>query len=152
MLSAPWLATARRISPWTRRVVLLLSRVVPDVPLSRPRSNPGVLTADPDMQEAYRHDPLIHHTLTPRFFHEVEKAQVGALGGALDPSIPVLVLAPLEDGMVDTGVTLRWAGSLDRRAVSVERLPSTHHEPHNDVSREAVIELVGGWLLERAVG
>jgi alpha-beta hydrolase superfamily lysophospholipase len=150
VLSAPWLATARRIPPWTRALVSLLSRILPDLPMSRPHSDPGVLSGDPDMQEAYRRDPLVHHRLTPRFFREVVLAQAAALGEDLSATLPVLVLAPLDDEMVDTEVTLRWAGSQSQHAVTVARLPSTHHEPHNDVARDAVLDRVGSWLAEWA--
>jgi alpha-beta hydrolase superfamily lysophospholipase len=102
------------------------------------------------MQEAYRRDPLVYHRLTPRLFREVELAQADALEGDLPPTLPVLILAPLDDAMVDTGVTLRWAGSRRQHAITVARLPSTHHEPHNDVARDGVLDLVGSWLAERA--
>jgi len=148
VLSAPWLATPRRIPPWTRALVPLLSWLVPDLPLSRPRSDPGILSSDPDMQDAYLHDPLVHHALTPRFFHEVERAQARALEEKLAPGLPVLVLAPLEDRMVDTAITLGWAASMNRDAVTVETLASTHHEPHNDVGRDAVMDRIGSWLAE----
>jgi alpha-beta hydrolase superfamily lysophospholipase len=150
VLSAPWLATARRLRPWTRAVVSFLSRILPDLPLARPHANPGVLSADPEMQDAYLRDPLVHHRLTPRFFQEVVGAQSDALDGDLPPALPVLVLAPLEDGMVDAGVTLRWAASLNHPAVTVRQLPSTHHEPHNDVDRDTVLNLIGSWIVERA--
>lgn len=149
VLSAPWLSTARRVPPWTRALVPLLSWILPDLPLSRPRSDPRILSGDPDMQDAYLHDPLVHHRLTPRFFREVERAQARALEEKLAPSLPVLVLAPLDDRMVDTEATLRWAASTKGDSVTVEKLPSTHHEPHNDVARDAVMNLVGAWLAER---
>jgi len=148
VLSAPWLGTTREVPRWMRLGIAVLLRVLPDRPLVNPRSDPGVLTRDRDARKAFLDDPLVHHKLSPRFFDEVEKAQVLALAEPVDSAVPVLLLAPMDDGLVDTGVTLAWAEATGA-PIDVRRLEGTRHEPHNDVGRDEVLASVGAWL-ERA--
>ena len=152
VLSAPWLGTAREVPRWMRMGISVLLRVLPDVPLSNPRSDPRALTGDEEARAAFVDDPLVHHKLSPRFFAEVERAQTLALSQAVDPSVPMLVLAPMEDALVDTEVTLRWASAKRGERITVLRLDGTRHEPHNDVGRRDVIASVGSWLERTARG
>lgn len=149
-LSAPWLGMATPLPGWMRLCATLLLRIAPDAPLTNPRLRPDILTSDPAMQDAFLRDPLVHHRMSARFLSEVERAQELALEQDVDPDVPLLVLAPTEDRLVDTALTLRWAEALGAARVTVERLEGARHEPHNDVGRERAIELLTGWLLSRA--
>lgn len=152
VLSAPWLGTAVVIPWWKKVAARLLLRIAPDTPLSSDEIDATVLTRDPAMQEAWARDPLVHHRLSPRSFQEVQDAQARALEQGIDPAVPTLVLVPTADGLADHRLTLRWARAVKGGHVSVVPLEGFRHEPHNDVSREEVLETVVSWLAGLGAG
>lgn len=149
VLSAPWLRTAVEIPGWMRLAVRVLLRWAPDLTLTNREVDAHRLTRDPAMQEAFVSDPLVHHRISPRLFHEVEEAQGRALEGGVDPAIPVLVLLPGDDRLADPEATARWAASVGGAHVTVRRLEGFLHEPHNDIGREVVLETLASWALAR---
>lgn len=146
VISAPWLRTAVEIPWWKERLARFLMRVAPDLTLEN-EVRPELLTSDPVEQRAYMEDPLVHHRISGGFVKEVEAAQDAVLSGAT-VSLPLLVLLPTDDEVVDPEVAERYAEGLEG-PVEIERLRGSRHEPLNDVARDAVTECVVEWLRER---
>lgn len=148
VISAPWLGTAIEVPLWKRVASEVLRRIAPDLTL--PNSvRPELLTRDEQKREEYLRDPLVHHRISPRLYHEVLRAQRRTLEARLPSDIPLLFLVPGADRVTDTALTERWARKLAGR-VRVDVLPDSRHEPLNEVDREVVYRKVGTWLDEVA--
>jgi len=123
----------------------VLGRVLPrfTIPNDLPA---GALSRDPEIEAAYRSDPLNVHRTTTRLgmelFHEQSRVQA-ALGriGALPTSTYVL------HGSDDPIVPLSASASLEGRENVTRRVyPRLHHETHNEPESAAVIGDTLAWI------
>ncbi len=146
--SAPWLATARPLPAVARRIARVLSRILPTVPISS-GNDPRVLTSDPEMQEDWRQDPLVHGRITPRLFAEAEATQARVLGAADQLKCDALFLVPGEDRLADASVTRAFTAELPPERTSVLELPGFRHEAFNERGRDQVIGEVRQWIARR---
>jgi acylglycerol lipase len=143
VLSAP--AIAAVVARWKRDLADVLGRVLPrlEIPNDLPA---GGLSRDPQVEVAYRSDPLNVHRTTARLgmelFHEQGRVQA-ALGriGALPT--PTYVLHGADDPIVP----LSSSASLERRENVTRRVyPGLRHETHNEPEASAVIDDTTGWI------
>jgi alpha-beta hydrolase superfamily lysophospholipase len=143
VLSAP--AIAAIVARWKRDLADVLGRVLPrlEIPNDLPA---GALSRDPQIEVAYRSDPLNVHRTTARLgmelFHEQARVQA-ALGriGALPT--PTYVLHGSDDPLVP----LSSSASLERRENVTRRVyPRLRHEMHNEPEAPAVIDDTTGWI------
>lgn len=150
VLAAPWLATALPIPRWKRVARSWLMRLAPDFALPSPL-DPDHLTRDPEMQRAFQEDPLVHSRISARLLAEVEAAQAAALEEEPAPEIPLLVLVPGDDPVVEASTTEAYVRSLPGD-VTLVRLEGMRHEPFQELDREEVFQRVGNWLRGRRDG
>lgn len=150
VLVSPWLATALPVPGWKRLVRPWLMRLAPDFALPNPM-HPDHLTRDPEMQRAFEEDPLVHSRISARMFAEVEAAQTAALERAPGPEVPLLVLVPGDDPLVDAATTEAYFGGL-AGDVTVVRLEGMRHEPFQELDRAEVFRRVGVWIRGRGAG
>lgn len=150
VLVAPWLATALPIPRWKRLARSWLMRLAPDFALPNPM-DPDHLTRDPEMQRAFAEDPLVHSRISARLFAEVEAAQTAALEAGPAPEIPLLVLVPGDDPVVEASTTEAYVRSLPGD-VTLVRLRGMRHEPFQELDREEVFQRVGSWIRDHLTG
>jgi alpha-beta hydrolase superfamily lysophospholipase len=143
VISAPWLATA--MPDWIRGLGRFLGIALPNLPLPA-AIGPERLSRDPEVQKAWKEDPLIHGRITGRFFKEAEREQRKALVSGWPSDLPALFLVPAGDRVVRSSVTLAFAKTAVGESGSVAVLEGRQHEPLNDLGREEVYELVMAWL------
>jgi alpha-beta hydrolase superfamily lysophospholipase len=143
VLSAP--AIGAIVARWKRDLADVLGRVLPRVEI--PNDLPaGGLSRDPQIETAYRSDPLNVHRTTARLgmelFHEQARVQAAlARTGALPT--PTYVL----HGSDDPIVPLTCSASLERRENVTRRVyPRLRHEMHNEPEAAAVIDDTTGWI------
>lgn len=148
VLSAPWVALAHPLPRWKRVLGELLLRVAPGVPLAS-GVTPSALTRDPEMRRRYEMDPLVHARCSPRLFRGIEEAQREAWDDAPGLQVPLLVLLPGNDPIVDPEETLRLIARFPAGRVTAERLPGGLHEPFHDLDRDRVVETVVSWMAAR---
>ncbi len=118
----------------------LLSRILPSVSLTNEVPSSG-LSHDPAVARAYDADPMIFHTITPRWFTEMEAATVRVL--AVRPAVPVAMLYSDADPITDTERAAEWAA--EHGVISRDH-PGMLHEIFNEVGKEAVLTEVADWL------
>lgn len=143
VLSAP--AIAAIVARWKRDLADVLGRVLPrlEIPNDLPA---GGLARDPQVEIAYRSDPLNVHRTTARLgmelFHEQARVQAAlARIGALPT--PTYVLHGSEDPIVP----LSSSASLERRENVTRRVyPGLRHETHNEPEALAVIHDTTVWI------
>ena len=148
VLSAPWLATAMDVPSWKRFTASVLLRVAPGLTISSGPSRPEFLTRDSLRRAEYRADPLVHRRISPRFHSGVRRAQVAALQEELPRELPVLVVVPGDDLLVDAEATLVWARER-ASSTDVRVRMGGRHELHNDIDREEASGAVCDWLDRR---
>jgi alpha-beta hydrolase superfamily lysophospholipase len=148
VLVAPWLATAMRIPRWKSLATPLLSRLLPALPF-RTRLNPEHLSRDPAAVAAYRADPLVHDTITPRLFAEISTAMGQAFVRTERLAVPILLLVGEDDPIVDTPRSIAFARSLSSVDVSILSYPGLRHEPLHEPERGRVIRDIAAWLDRR---
>jgi acylglycerol lipase len=148
IISSPWLATALPVPRWKLMLAPVLARVLPAMPL-RTRLDPALLSHDAAAVTAYRDDPLVHDTMTPRLFAEVSQAMGDVFQRNARIRVPLLFLLPGEDRVVDTRRSESFARSLAGADVTVRSLDGFFHEPLNEVGRRPVIREVIDWMSDR---
>jgi acylglycerol lipase len=147
VLSAPAIAS---VGGWRRPLAAVLGRALPRLEIAN-RLPPGGLSHDPQVEVAYRSDPLNAHRTTTRLgmglFREQARvqsrlSQIGAL------PIPTYVLHGSDDAIVPV-----WASaSLEGRENVTRRVyPGLRHETHNEPEADAVIGDTIAWT-RRSLG
>jgi alpha-beta hydrolase superfamily lysophospholipase len=143
VLSAP--AIAAIVPRWKRALADVLGRTLPrvEVPTDIPA---GGLARDPQVEVAYRSDPLNVHRTTARLgmelFHEQTRVQ-RALARVSALPTPTYVF----HGSDDPIVPLSASASLERRENVTRRVyPNLRHEMHNEPESAEVIGDTVLWL------
>lgn len=147
ILSAPALALMSGDTAWHRAAAGLLSRVAPGIGLPS-GIPPEHLSHDPAAVSAYVEDPLVHDRISPRLYMEMLSAMRSAARDAPDVILPVLLLAPGDDRVVDARTSLAVADRFSGE-VTVRSYPAFYHEPFHEQGREKVFEDVAAWLEDR---
>jgi lysophospholipase len=148
IISSPWLATAMHVPRWKIAAANALSWILPALPL-RHGLRERFLSRDPDIVQAYRDDPLVHGSITPRMFVEVSAAMGLALQRSDRLRQPLLFLIAGDDRIVDAGRTTRFARSIQAPDVSVRVFPEQYHELINELDRADVYRQVRDWIMAR---
>lgn len=151
VLSAPWLGEVRAMGRWQRRVTPILARLVPRLPVPAPL-DPGVLTRDPQEAARRRADPLVHERVSAGLLVRVAEARADALAGPPPAGVPLLLLVPGDDRLLDQEPTVAWLRRHPSPERRLEELPGRRHEPLNDLGRDEVMGLLLDWLASVAVG
>ncbi len=143
VLSAP--AIAALTKHWRPAVAEVLGRVLPHLEIAN-RLPAGALSHDPQVEIAYRSDPLNAHSTTTRlgmeFFHAQARvvsrlARLGAL------PLPTYVLHGSDDRIVPMLATepLEGRGNVTRRIY-----PGLRHEMHHEPEGAAVVGDTIAWI------
>ena len=142
VLSAPAIASA---GGWRRPLAAVLGRALPRLEIAN-RLPPGGLSHDPQIELAYRSDPLNVHRTTTRLGMELFRAQARVQSRLTRTDalpIPTYVL----HGGDDPVVPVSSSASLARRENVTRRVyPRLRHEMHNEPEADAVIGDTIAWL------
>lgn len=145
ILTSPWLATAYPTPRWKVLLGSLLNRVLPAFPFSI-QLDPEDLTHDRERAIAYRDDPQIHSTITPRMFNEMAGAMERAFRRGDRILVPTLFLLAGSDSVVSTERSVAFARSLPRERVTVDVLQGLRHEVLQERDRTAVMGEIRDWI------
>src|SRR5438309_2932364 len=147
VLSAPALEAV--VARWKVVLADVLGRAMPRVEVAN-GIPAGALSHDPQVEIAYRSDPLNAHRTTVRLgmelFHERTRvearlAQIGAL------PVPTYVLHGSDDAIVPVSAS----APLEGRANATRRVyPGLRHEMHNEPEAATVIGDTIEWITARA--
>ncbi len=146
IIVSPWLATAMAVPHWKLLLVNVMNRALPSLPFPA-----GIraehLCHDPDVVAAYREDPLVHDTMTPRLFAEVSAAMGLVFQRSDRLRVPLLFLVAGDDRVVDAERALRFARSLSGD-VTVRAFAGRYHELLFEPDRGPALEELRRWLAE----
>lgn len=147
IIVSPWLGTAMSVPRWKVVLATFLNRMLPSLPVPA-----GIkaehLCHDPAVVNAYREDPLVHETMTPRLFTEASSAMALAHRRAERIRVPLLFLIAGEDHIVDAQRAIRFARSLPGD-VAVHVFDGLYHEILFEPDRGPVLETLRQWIAEK---
>ena len=144
VLSAP--AIGANVALWKRSLADVLGRIAPRVEIANDLP-PGGLSHDPQIELAYRSDPLNYHSTTTRLGMELfhEQARVSSrLGEISTLPVPTYVLHGSDDEVVPASFSASLEG---RENVTRHIYASLRHEMHNEPEAEAVIGDTLAWIM-----
>lgn len=148
IIVSPWLATAVAVPRWKALLAGLLTRLLPALPIPA-----GIraedLSHDAEVVRAYRDDPLVHDTITPRLFSEASQAMGLALQRSDRISVPVLMLLAGSDRLVNTRLSTAFARSLPKSRLTLRVFPEAYHEVLNEANRGAACAEIRAWVSAR---
>lgn len=149
VLSSPALRTWEPV--WRQKLAAALAKVLPNLPL--PNGLPfDKLSHDPQVEAAYRADPLRHGWITPRLADFLFRAGDACVADASKLTIPTLLLVAGADRLVNPAGSRdfssgNWAGN----KLTTRYFDSLYHELFNEAepARSQVLKQLGDWLLRR---
>jgi alpha-beta hydrolase superfamily lysophospholipase len=143
VLSAP--AIAARVAQWKRSLADVLGRLTPGFEIANDLP-PGGLSHDPQVEVAYRSDPLNYHRTTARLGMELfhEQARVEARLAQVEPlPLATYVLHGTDDAVVPVSASASLEG---RGNVTRHLYPGLRHEMHNEPQAATVIGDTTAWI------
>lgn len=149
-VSSPYLGPAFAVP--AARVILAktASLITPAMPFDS-GLDPAWVSRDPEIVDAYRNDPHVFSTATPRWFTEVSAAQEELLAHANEIQTPALFLVAGSDRIADHRIALRFFEQLGSSDKELREYPQLYHEVFNELPgpRETVIQDLLSWLERR---
>ncbi|MEK0447187.1 MAG: hypothetical protein RLZZ399_2508 [Verrucomicrobiota bacterium] len=135
--------------PSLLRLARMLSRLWPSFPIPLPPRASPILSRDPAVEAALRHDPLMLRHVTARFATE-GIAMIGAVREQTPRlRLPVLLLHGGDDPintLAGARLVLESAQSTDKQLKVYE---GNLHEPFHDFDKERVIADLADWICGR---
>jgi alpha-beta hydrolase superfamily lysophospholipase len=149
VLSSPALRTWE--SRFMQGLAGVLSRIAPNLPL--PNGLPfDKLSHDPQVEPAYRADPLRHGWITPRLANFIFRAGDASVADAPQLRVPTLLLVAGADKLVNPSGSRDFAaGAWAGEHLTTRYFDSLYHELFNEAepSRSQVLKQLGDWLQKR---
>lgn len=149
ILSSPWFRLAFTPPKWKLNLVKFMVDVFPAF-TSKNELNAAHLSKDPEVVRAYENDPHVHDKISAGLFHQIYQASEYALTHNKEINKPGLVYHGDADQIID------WRASKDfaERGKNCEwkRLQGTYHEPHNDLEKTTVLEMINEWIQKNIRG
>ncbi len=126
----------------------MLARITPSLPLPNGLQF-DKLSHDPQVEPAYRNDPLRHGWVTPRMADFIFRAGETSIRDASRLDVPTLLLVAGADKLVDPSgsrdfAAAAWAG----QKLTTRYFDSLYHELFNEAepARTQVLKQLGDWL------
>jgi alpha-beta hydrolase superfamily lysophospholipase len=146
VLSSP--AFAARLGPLQRLLLRTLPRVAPDL-----RVGNGLdarwLSRDPQVQRAYRADPLVHDRISARLARFIADEGQRVLAKAPGWKVPTLLLYAGSDRLVDPAGSHAFAEAAPDAVVTSCCFEPLYHEIFNEPEAPKVFEALQRWLDDR---
>lgn len=148
VFSAPLLVVKAKVPRWKLVAGQVLARAAPTTSMSN-EVDPDVLSHDPAIASAYRHDPLVHDRITAGLYGETIAKGEMLIARAPQLNVPFLLLHGGDDRIVDpVGSERFFAGTTGKdRALVV--YPGMYHEIFNELAHEKVFADIESWLMRK---
>ena len=148
ILSAPALKVGDDISPLLVTMSSIMSRLFPRLKTTRLDSN--FISRDPKVVEAYNNDPLIYHDgIKARMGAEMIRTMTGLRNSYPAFTFPLLIMHGSGDKLTDLQGSRWMVDEVSSYDKTLEVLPGFYHEILNEPEKEAVIQKIIKWILDR---
>lgn len=143
ILSAPWLKLAFEPPKWKLRLGKMLTSTYPR--FSQPN---GLIleniSKDKEVVKAYVEDPHVHNRISVGLFSQITNASSNAMDHADDIKKKGLIYHGNGDRIIDWKSSKMFAEKC--KDAEWHELENVYHEPHNDLEKGQVLELIAKWI------
>lgn len=143
-LSNPNVGVAIRAPALKVFAARLLSGLMPRLAMPN-ELDPSSICRDPEVVRAYRADPLVFSTLTPRWYTEMVASQRFIAEHGAGCEVPLLMMLGQGDLICDwraaDALAGRWGGPAE-----TTHYPGLYHELFNEPEKEQVLAAMLAWL------
>lgn len=146
VLSSPALAT--RVTGVQRLLLRTLPRIAPDLRVGNGLDTRW-LSHDPEVERAYRADPLVHDRISARLARFIAEGGPAVVAQAPAWKVPTLLMYAGDDRLVDPAGSRAFAASAPPDVVRSRCFDGLYHEIFNELDPEPVFDTLRGWLDER---
>ena len=147
IISAPWLQTVEVIPASKIKLARIVNRIWPS--LSQPNGlNVDHLTHNPDVNEAYLKDELVHDKISVRTFLSFYDAGLYALTRASKVKTSAFVYHGAKDMITSASASEKFAEAGSEKIV-FKLYKDTMHEGHNDQHKSEIIDSSISWCKEQ---
>ncbi len=102
------------------------------------------LSRDPDVEEAYRNDPLVHGRISAGLYRWMTSASRETRTRAGEIAIPLLLVHGTKDLITSPDGTSQVADAVP--GATLKLWPEGYHELHNDPLKDEHFALLAGWI------
>ncbi len=145
VLSSPAMGVALPVPGWKDALGRVMARLIPTLAIPT-GLDPGLVSRDAAVVEAYMGDRLVLTQATARWYVEFLEAQAHALESAHRVTHPALVLQAGADGLVDPEASRLYQERLGGEDVSFSLHPGLYHELFNEPEQRQILDEVVAWL------
>ncbi|HYF16899.1 MAG TPA: alpha/beta hydrolase [Ramlibacter sp.] len=143
VLSSP--ALGARLSAFQRFLLRTLPRVAPDLRVGN-GLQPRWLSHDPEVERAYRADPLVHDRISARLASYIVGSPAQVLAQAPRWKVPTLLLYAGQDRMVDPQGSRAFAAAAPPGVVTSRCFDDLYHEIFHEADPQPVYAALQRWL------
>lgn len=144
-VSSPLLGVKVELPLAKRAAAHVLSRLWGSVHMTS-EIDAKLLSHDAEVAEAYKTDRLVHEKGTPRFYTELLGAISDTMKRDSGIEVPLQVLVPLQDQIVNPETSLSFFRNLKHREKQLRTYPGFYHESFNEVGKEQAFEDLRSWI------
>ena len=146
-LSAPALGVKVEIPAAKQLLAHIMSRVWGSLQLNN-EIDLAALSHDPEVAKAIMRDRWMHVKGTPRLYTEMLRAISDTLERTSEIDLPLQMLLPGDDRLVDSEVATRYFERLSTERKRLCRYPGFFHESFNEVGKELAFADLRKWLID----
>src|SRR5512145_3170684 len=144
VISSPWFTLTHKPPIFQYLMAELVRYVLPGLCV-KSTLDPEGLSHSREVVSLYKSDPLVHHSILPRLFFQIEHYGILASQSIYKINIPLLVM----HGDADPITSFRQTGGFVRNADSrtiFKEWPGGYHELHNEPNEPEVFNYLLNWL------
>ncbi len=147
VITSPWFSLASGLPVFQKIMAQTMRYVLPGL-LVRSELEAEGLSRKREVVDAYLRDPLVHNSILPRLYFEIEDAGLKASRSIYKINVPLLVMHGTDDRITSIKLTRNFVMNAGNRTTYKE-WPGAYHELHNDILEQEVFDFVLNWLNNR---
>ena len=144
IVSSPWIKLAFEASVFKILLAKMLVHVFPSV-VTETNLVVEHISHDPQVQEAYRADPLVHGFISLKLYDVITRGGNFILKNGHRIAIPTLLMHGTADMITSYKASL-YLGYKGREKITFKSWPGLYHELHNEYEKEDVFRYIYEWL------
>jgi acylglycerol lipase len=150
VITSPWFALAFKPSLFKLALAQAIRFLAPGF-MIRTNLDARDLSHDKKVVEEYLGDPLVHNSILPRLFFEIEHNGIKASKSIYKINVPLLVMHGMADRVTSFRMTRDFVLNAGNRTTFKE-WPGGYHELHNDTTETEVFDFLLQWLNKQTRG
>jgi len=145
IITSPWLRLTNQPSGFQLLLAKFGARFLPS--LAQPNGlNIKDISSVKEEQDAYANDPLNHDRITGGLFMEISKMGEKSISMASLLKTPILLAHGTDDNITSPKGSEEFAKNAPSNLIKLKLWDGLHHETHNELNKEEVIEYYVDWV------